>query len=130
LKRQPGYRTSRGFANMTDASVENLLRTLNELQRSLQAMQTALVEFDADLLRQSSSGLEEKQRPAEESGSGLLSISEVCQELGMGKSWVYHRLKSGEIPSIKLGNNIKVKRSDLEQYLESQRYQPPVGEAE
>jgi excisionase family DNA binding protein len=61
---------------------------------------------------------------------GLLTISEVCQELGMGKSWVYRRLKSAEIPSIKLGNNIKVKRSDLEQYLESQRYQPPVGEAE
>ena len=39
----------------------------------------------------------------------------------MGKSWVYRRLKSGEIPSIKLGHNIKVKREDLHQYLESQR---------
>ena len=116
---------------MTDSSVGNLLRTLNKLQQSLQAMQTALVEFEADLLRQPSSGLEEKQRPAEESGWRLLSISEVCQELGMGKSWVYRRLKSGEIPSIKLGKNIKVKRPDLEQYLERQRYQPPVvGEAE
>jgi excisionase family DNA binding protein len=34
----------------------------------------------------------------------------------MGKSWVYRRLKSREIPSIKLGHNIKVKREDLEQY--------------
>ena len=110
---------------MTDSSVGNLLRTLNELQRSLQAMQTALVEFDADLLRQPSSGLEEKQRPAEQSGLGLLSISEVCQELGMGRSWVYSKLKSGEIPSIKLGHNIKVKRSDLEEYLERQRFQAP-----
>lgn len=57
-------------------------------------------------------------------GSDLLSIPEVCQELGMGKSWVYRRLKSGEIPSIKLGHNIKIKREDLERYLESQRYQP------
>jgi excisionase family DNA binding protein len=111
---------------MTDASVGNLLRALNELQRSLQAMQTALVEFEADLLRQSSLALEEKQRPAEQqSGSGLLSILEVCQELGMGKSWVYRRLKSGEIPSIKLGHNIKVKRSDLEQYIQHQPYQTP-----
>src|SRR5215212_8279800 len=110
---------------MTDSSVGNLLRALNELQRSLQAMQIALVEFEADLLRQSSSGLEEKQRPAEESGSELLSILEVCQELGMGKSWVYRRLKSGEIPSIKLGHNIKVKRSDLEQYIQHQPYQTP-----
>ncbi len=34
----------------------------------------------------------------------------------MGKSWVYRRLKSREIPFIKLGHNIKVKREDLEQY--------------
>ena len=50
----------------------------------------------------------------------------------MGKSWVYRRLKSGEIPSIKLGHNIKVKREDLHQYLESQRQKlvsekPPLG---
>ena len=60
----------------------------------------------------------------EQRGLGLLSMVEVCQELGMGKSWVYRHLKSGEIPSIKLGHNIKVKREDLEGYLESQRYQP------
>jgi len=46
----------------------------------------------------------------------LLSIAQVCQELGMGKSWVYNRIKSGEIPSIKLGNNYKVKREDLERF--------------
>lgn len=38
----------------------------------------------------------------------------------MGKSWLYRKLKSGEIPSIKLGRVIKVKRSALEQYLENQ----------
>ena len=38
----------------------------------------------------------------------------------MGKSWLYRKLRSGEIPSIKLGRVIKVKRSSLEEYLESQ----------
>ena len=42
----------------------------------------------------------------------------------MGKSWVYRRLRSGEIPSVKLGRSIKVKRADLEEYLERRRYQP------
>jgi excisionase family DNA binding protein len=105
---------------MSYLSVANLLRALEDLQQALQAMQTSLLEFDADLLRQSPS------RSEEERGSELLSISEVCQEIGMRKSWVYRRIKSGEIPSIRLGHNIKVKRSDLEQYLERQRYQPPV----
>ena len=54
----------------------------------------------------------------------LEGFVQVGQELGMGKSWVYHRIKSGEIPSVKLGRNIKVKREDLDQYLEKQRYQP------
>ena len=54
----------------------------------------------------------------------LLSIPELCQGLGMGKSWVYRRLRSGEISSVKLGSSIKVKREDLEEYLESRRYQP------
>ena len=48
----------------------------------------------------------------------------------MGKSWVHRRLKSGEIPNIRLGNNIKVVRRDLQGYLESQRYHPPDEEAE
>ena len=55
-------------------------------------------------------------------GLDLLSITDVCQGLGMGKSWVYRRIQSGEIPSVKLGRNIKVRREDLEGYLEAQRY--------
>jgi len=43
----------------------------------------------------------------------------------MGKSWVYRRLRSGEIPSVKLGRSIKVKRADVEEYLEKHHYQPP-----
>jgi excisionase family DNA binding protein len=43
----------------------------------------------------------------------------------MGKSWVHRKIKSGEIPSIRLGNNIKVRRKDLEEYLESSRQHPP-----
>ena len=54
---------------------------------------------------------------------------EVCQELGMGKSWVHRRIKIGEIPSIRLENNIKVRRKDLEEYLERSR-QNPLDEEE
>jgi excisionase family DNA binding protein len=54
----------------------------------------------------------------------LLSIPQVCQSLGMGKSWVYRRIHSGEIPSVRLGRAIKIRRSDLEQYLKEHRTQP------
>jgi excisionase family DNA binding protein len=42
----------------------------------------------------------------------------------MGKSWVYKKIKSGEIPSVKLGRTIKVARRDLEEYFEQQRNHP------
>jgi excisionase family DNA binding protein len=55
-------------------------------------------------------------------GVQLLSIPQLCQELGMGKSWIYRRLRSGEIPSVRLGRTIKVKREELEEYLERHHY--------
>jgi excisionase family DNA binding protein len=66
--------------------------------------------------------------PSSQGSSELLSVMEVCQELSMGKSWVHQRIKSGVIPSIRLGKNIKVRRNDLEEYLERQRYQSAASQ--
>jgi hypothetical protein len=54
----------------------------------------------------SPSGGEPQERSQERQGLGLLSMPELVQELGMGKSWVYRRLRSREIPSLKLGRSI------------------------
>ena len=51
----------------------------------------------------------------------LLSVSEVGELLGMGRSWVYNQIKSGEIPSVQLGGSVKVKREDLEEYIHNHR---------
>ena len=96
---------------------ERLQQALDNLRRALEELESAIVEFEEELSGRSS------VRPPERRGLDLLSIPEVCQELGMGKSWLYRKLKSGEIPSIKLGRVIKVKRSALEEYLENQALQ-------
>ena len=62
------------------------------------------------------------QSKEQRGGVQLLSIPQLCQELGMGKSWIYRRLRSGEIPSIRLGRSIKVRREELEVYLQRHRY--------
>jgi excisionase family DNA binding protein len=110
-------------------ALEPLKLALEAHHRSLEELESALIEVDEAL-----SGREERlERPQDkqgEAGGGsldLLSITGVCQELGMGKSWVYRRIQSGEIPSVKLGRNIKVRREDLEGYLEHQRYRPTSG---
>ena len=105
---------------------EPLKQALESHHRSLEELESALIEFEEALL----GGREERpERPQAQPGEAaggaghleLLSITEVCQELRMGKSWVYRRIQSGEIPSVKLGHNIKVRREDLEEYLEGQR---------
>ncbi len=108
-------------------SLQQLRQALEDLRQALEGVESALIEFEEQALGEG--GEQEAQRlPRGGTDFELLSIPDVCQQLGMGKSWVYRRLKSGQIPSIKLGHNIKVKRQDLEQYLESQRYQPSIEE--
>src|ERR671927_92138 len=95
-------------------TLKRLWKALKDHRYSLEALEEALL---AELRSQNGAS-------RDQSSYELLSIQEVCQELKMGKSWVYRRLKSGEIPSIKLGHNIKVRRKDLEEYLEGNRYRP------
>ena|SRR5215207_3181346 len=97
--------------------LQHLKQAFEDLRQALEGAESALIEFEETF-----GGEEASDRPQGQRSMDLLSITEVCQELGMGKSWVYRHLRSGEIPSVKLGHNIKVKREDLEQYLESQRY--------
>jgi len=101
-----------------DVSLQRLKEALLSHREVLEELESALLECEESI------GDEAQERPQERQGLGLLSIAELCQELGMGKSWIYRRLRSGEIPSVKLGRSIKVKRADLEEYLEKHRYQP------
>ena len=108
---------------------EHALKQLKEALRAhhqaLENLESALVEFEQSISGEATLRLqqEEQQRASVQ----LLSIPQVCQELGMGKSWLYRRLRSGEIPSIRLGRSIKVRRDELEEYLQRRRY-PAVQE--
>ena len=108
---------------------------LRRLRQALRKLSQALEEFEQALGSSEQQPHEEEQEeegsidgaaaPATR-GEQLLSMREVCQELGMSKSWVYRRIRSKDIPSIKLGHNIKVRRQDLEEYLrKAPRYRSP-----
>jgi len=106
-------------------------RSLKQFKEALQAHHQALEKLESALLEfeQSISGEASLRAQGEEwrAGVQLLSIPQLHQELGMGKSWIYRRLRSGEIPSIRLGRTIKVRRDELEEYLQRHRY-PAVQE--
>ena len=104
-----------------ERSLEQLKQALQAHQQALEQLESALLEFEQSISEKAT------LRPQEEQQRGvqLLSIPQLCQELGMGKSWIYRRLRSGEIPSIRLGRTIKVRRDELEQYLDRHHYLAP-----
>ena len=105
----------------TDPYLKRFGENLKTLRQALEELESSLIEFEENLHGES------QVRPVERKGLELLSIPEVCQELGMGKSWVYRRLGSGEIPSVRLDRSIKVRREELEGYLQRHRSRPLVG---
>ena len=109
---------------MKQQQPQRLKQALDNLRQALEEAESVLLELDETFFEEEE---EEKhvRGTQERRGQDLFSVMEVCQELGMGKSWVHRRIKIGEIPSIRLGNNIKVRRKDLEEYLQSSRQHPP-----
>jgi excisionase family DNA binding protein len=105
-------------------SLKQLKEALQAHHQALEKLESALLEFEQSISGEATLRPEQKeQRP----GVQLLSIPQLCQELGMGKSWIYRRLRNGEIPSVRLGRTIKVRRDELEQFLYRHRY-PAVEE--
>jgi excisionase family DNA binding protein len=108
-------------------SLKLLKEALQAHHQALEKLESALLEFEQSISGESTLRPEqEEQRP----GVQLLSIPQLCQELGMGKSWIYRRLRSGEIPSVRLGRTIKVRRDELEQYLDRHHYPAPQAAQE
>jgi excisionase family DNA binding protein len=97
-------------------SLEQLKQALRAHHQALERLESALVEFEQNISEEAA------LLPGEGGQRGrveLLSIAQLCRELGMGKSWVYRRLRSEEIPSVRLGRAIKERRDELEEYLQS-----------
>jgi excisionase family DNA binding protein len=101
-------------------SLEQLKEALQAHHRALERLESALVDFEESISEEAA--LLSRDGGQRGGGVQLLSIAQLCQELGMGKSWIYRRLRSGEIPSVRLGRSIKVRREELEEYLQSHRH--------
>ena len=102
----------------TTPSPQRLEQALEAFVEGLEGLEGALLRFEEALLEL------EEGAPVHQNGQNprLLSPSEVCEELGADRAWVYRRLRSGEILSLKLGNAIKVRRKDLEEYMKDQQH--------
>ena len=48
----------------------------------------------------------------------IYTIPEVAQYLKLSKSKVYSLVQSGEIPHLKIGRNVRIRQTELKQWIE------------
>src|SRR5215210_162208 len=114
--------------NTTTPSPQRLEQALEAFVGDLEGLEGSLLKFEEALLELEEGTLEEgapEHQNGHKNGHNLrlLSPSEVCQELGEERTVVYRRLRSGEIPCLKLGHALKVRQTDLQEYMKGQQQQ-------
>src|SRR5918997_5183231 len=119
--------------NTTTPSPQRLEQALEAFVGDLEGLEGSLLKFEEALLELEEGTLEEgalkEGAPEHQNGHNghnnlrLLSPAEVCQELGEERTVVYRRLRSGEIPCLKLGHAIKVRQADIQEYMKGQQQQ-------
>lgn len=67
------------------------------------------------------SSIDEKVNAKVDVLPALLSVEEVCEYLGLGKTTVYEMTRTGELPSMKIRGRIRISSLDLREYLEQHR---------
>ena len=118
-----------------EQALEAFVEDLEGLEGSLLKFEEALLELEEGALKEGAlkegalkegalkEGALKEGAPEHQNGQNtrLLSPSEICQELGEERTVVYRRLRSGEIPCLKLGHALKVRHADLQEYMKGQR---------
>ncbi|MGH3441711.1 MAG: helix-turn-helix domain-containing protein [Nitriliruptorales bacterium] len=56
-------------------------------------------------------------------GDRLLTVSEVADALRVSNMTVYRLIKGGDLPAIRVGKNYRIRRTDLDQYLNASTVQ-------
>ena len=52
------------------------------------------------------------------SGSLLMTVEEVADHLRIGRTRVYAYMSTGELPSVRVGKSRRVRRADVETFIE------------
>jgi excisionase family DNA binding protein len=111
-----------------ERALNNYHQDLERLHSALQGFEEALQELEEEGVLQEleeEGALDQKKSASSKHENDqdrrLLSVAEVCLKLGSDRTSVCNKLSSGEIPSLRLGDHLKVRPRDLEEYINGQR---------
>lgn len=58
----------------------------------------------------------------------LMTPREVAEAMRVSTMTVYRLVKAGSLPAIRVGKHLRIRRSDLQAYLDARVVQPETGE--
>jgi excisionase family DNA binding protein len=61
------------------------------------------------------------KRDADAGGGELLTVPEVAAQLRFTRGYVYEAVRRGELPAVRKGKYVRLRREDLESWLDEQR---------
>ena len=59
----------------------------------------------------------------QENEQEFISLNELQEILGIGRTKAYDLVTSGDLPAVRIGRSIRISKQDLTDWLERQRYQ-------
>jgi putative molybdopterin biosynthesis protein len=62
-----------------------------------------------------------KHNASAAAGEELLTVEQVQELLQTGRTFTYNLVKSGELPSYRVGRLLRIRRRDVERWLEKNR---------
>jgi len=60
-------------------------------------------------------------------GTDLLTVEQVADYLQLNKLTIYKYIRDGRLPAVKIGKVYRVRKPDIEAFLESKRIRPPAA---
>jgi excisionase family DNA binding protein len=66
--------------------------------------------------------------PGRDFEESLLTVGEVAQVMRVSNMTVYRLIKSGQLAAIRVGKNYRVRRKDMERYLDERAVRFDEGE--
>ena len=51
-----------------------------------------------------------------------LTVADLCEVLGIGRTLAYQLIAERTIPAVRIGHAIRVRKADVEEWLEENRY--------
>lgn len=94
---------------MTDSKT-----TKAALEAASEALAGAAQAFEALAMLQ---GARKPPTNGKEKKTGLLTVSEAADALGMSTAWVYQQTDSGELPHVRLGGAVRLRRKDVDKFV-------------